>query len=277
MNLPKGEAFAQVSRLAKASGLATVCEEAKCPNLGECWSSGTATFMLLGETCTRACRFCSVQTAAQPAPPDADEGQKIAQAATALGLKYLVLTTVDRDDLPDQGAGHMASVVEAVQKANPELLVELLAPDFSGRLELLDRLLEHPPKVLGHNLETVRSLSAKVRDPRCGYDQSLEVLGAIKKKRPKQLTKSSLLLGLGETKAELTEAMRDLRHAGVDFLTLGQYLQPTHRKLEVVRYLTPEEFDHLGQLGRDLGFAYVASGPLVRSSYRAFEYFMANQ
>ncbi|MDT8446686.1 MAG: lipoyl synthase [bacterium] len=277
VSLPKGPEFRQISELTRKEGLATVCEEAKCPNLGECWSSGTATFMLLGEVCTRACRFCSVETAARPAAPDPQEPIKIARTAKALKLKYLVLTCVDRDDLPDLGAAHMAKVVEQVQSANPELMVELLAPDFSGRLDLLELLLEHPPLVLGHNLETVERLSKLARDPRCGYRQSLEVLGHIKKYSPQQRTKSSLLLGLGESREETLQAMKDLREAQVDFLTLGQYLQPTKAKLPVLRYLSPEEFTELGQLGREMGFAYVASGPLVRSSYRAFEYFMAKQ
>ncbi|OGG96921.1 MAG: lipoyl synthase [Candidatus Lambdaproteobacteria bacterium RIFOXYD2_FULL_50_16] len=274
-SLPKGQDFRSLQGHKK--GLPTVCEEARCPNLGECWSSGTATFMLLGESCTRACRFCSVETLARPALPDPGEPTRIAQAAKDLRLKYLVLTSVDRDDLPDQGAQHLADCVQAAQTLNPELKIELLAPDFRGDQEALEIVLKHPPLVLGHNLEVVERLTQKVRDPRCGYKQSLKVLKTIKELRPDQLTKSSLMLGFGETLAEVEVAMKDLREAKVDFLTLGQYLQPSRQKLLVTEYIKPEIFDQLGQMGRELGFLFVASGPMVRSSYKAFEYFLRAQ
>ncbi|OGH01907.1 MAG: lipoyl synthase [Candidatus Lambdaproteobacteria bacterium RIFOXYD1_FULL_56_27] len=274
VSLPKGQLFTDVSRQTHGQGLHTVCEEANCPNLGECWSSGTATFMLMGQECTRACRFCSVDTMGQPAPPDLEEPHKVARAAMALKLKYLVLTTVNRDDLPDQGVGHLTNVVETVQTANPNLLIELLFPDLRGDLGLVAKLLEKPPIVLGHNLECVRRVTPFVRDPRAGYDQSLQVLRFIKERRPQQWTKSSLMLGFGERTSEVLEAMADLRIAGVDFLTLGQYLQPTKYKLPVAEYVTPEKFSELEEEGRKMGFSYVAAGPLVRSSYKAFEYFM---
>jgi len=272
--LPKGEEFRQIQQITQRRGLPTVCEEAKCPNLGECWSSGTATFMLLGETCTRACRFCSVQTQANPAPPDPDEPQKIALSAKEMGLKYLVLTTVNRDELPDQGVGHMLNVLQQVQSLNPQLKIELLMPDFCGDFSLVDRLLDSPALVLGHNLECVSRLSPKVRDPKASYQQSLDLLSYIKKQRPEQSTKSSLLVGLGETQQELFEAMADLRKAKVDFLTVGQYLQPTKSKLPVIEYIHPDQFHAIELAGKKMGFRYVAAGPLVRSSYKAFEYYM---
>jgi len=273
--LPKGEEFRQIQQITANRGLPTVCEEAKCPNLGECWSSGTATFMLLGETCTRACRFCSVQTQARPAPPDPEEPQKIALSAKEMGLKYLVLTTVNRDELPDQGVGHMLNVLEQVKRLNPQLKIELLMPDFCGDFGLVDRLLDSPALVLGHNLETVSRLSSKVRDPMAGYQQSLDILRYIKDKRPEQATKSSLLVGLGETVEELFEAMADLRTAKVDFLTVGQYLQPTKSKLAVEEYVHPDVFKKIELAGKKMGFQYVAAGPLVRSSYKAFEFYMS--
>ena len=274
VKLPKGESWQEIGGLTKNFGLETVCKEANCPNLGECWDSGTATFMLLGNQCTRACRFCSVETLAKPALPDPAEPKKLAESVSQLKLKYAVLTTVDRDDLPDQGAGHIADCTHSLHAACPELLIELLMPDFCGDEALIAQMATLPLKVLGHNLECVESLTCKVRDSRASYEQSLKVLRLIKAANPKMQTKSSLMLGLGETKSEVIEAMEDLRSVGVDFLTLGQYLQPTRTKLPVDRYVTPEEFTEFQKLGEAMGFSYVASGPLVRSSYKAFEYFM---
>lgn len=275
IQLPKGKNYKQIKGM--TTNLNTVCHESNCPNLGECWNSGTATFMLLGQTCTRACRFCSVQTEARPAPPDPMEPQRLVENLKDLNLKYLVLTTVDRDDLPDQGAGHIADCLHELKSAYPDLLLEILMPDFQGQLELLRLIVEEEPLVMGHNLECVRRITPWVRDRRADYDQSLKVLQELKRLRPEGYTKSSLLLGLGESKEEILQAMRDLREVGVDFLTLGQYLQPTKTKLPVERYLTPAEFDELRLLGLEMGFGYVASGPLVRSSYKAFEYFLADR
>ncbi len=277
VKLPKGQSWQKIGGLTTQLGLETVCKEAKCPNLGECWDSGTATFMLLGQECTRACRFCSVVTLAKPPLPDPDEPQKLADSVGQLKLKYAVLTTVDRDDLPDQGANHIAKCIKELHQSQPNLLIELLMPDFQGENALIEKMVDLPLKVLGHNLECVESLTCKVRDPRASYEQSLKVLRLIKQVNPNRLTKSSLMLGLGETKEEVVEAMRDLRSVGVDYLTLGQYLQPTKTKLPVERYVTPEEFTEYQILGETMGFTYVASGPLVRSSYKAFEYYMIGQ
>lgn len=254
-------------------GLHTVCEGARCPNVHECWGSGTATVMLLGEVCTRNCRFCAVAKG-RPEPPDPEEPEKVAQAVAAWGLDYVVLTSVSRDDLPDGGAAHFAKTVEALKRRKPGVLVELLIPDFQGKMESLKRVVEAGPDVVGHNLETVERLTPLVRDRRAGYRRSLEVLAEIKRLEPSIYTKSSIMLGLGETEEEVLQTMRDLREAGVDFLTLGQYLQPTLRHLEVQEYITPEKFDSYRQLGEELGFLAVASGPLVRSSYRAGELFL---
>ena len=277
VKLPKGKSWQEIGGLTKNFGLETVCKEANCPNLGECWDSGTATFMLLGGQCTRACRFCSVETLAKPPLPDPSEPKKLADSVSQLKLKYAVLTTVDRDDLPDQGASHIAECVTDLAAACPQLLIELLMPDFQGEEALIAQMAALPLKVLGHNLECVESLTCKVRDSRASYEQSLRVLRLIKVANGKMLTKSSLMLGLGETKAQVIEAMEDLRSVGVDFLTLGQYLQPTRTKLPVSRYVTPEEFVAFQKLGVEMGFKYVASGPLVRSSYKAFEFFMTSE
>lgn len=274
IQLPKGENWRNLAGLTSSGGMETVCEEAKCPNLGECWNSGTATFLLLGKDCTRACRFCSVETLKHPAPPDPEEPQKLVQALHALKLKYLVLTTVDRDDLQDQGASHIQACVQAVQLAFPQLPIELLMPDFRGEPGLITLMAGLGLTVAGHNLECVERLSPQVRDPRCGYQQSLQVLRLLKAANPRLATKSGLMLGLGESQDEVVTALEDLRSAGVELVTLGQYLQPTLTKLPVQRYWTPQEFDDLAQIGRKMGFRFVASGPLVRSSYKAMEQFL---
>ncbi len=270
---PGGGEYARIRRGLRRLGLHTVCEGARCPNVHECWGSGTATVMLLGEVCTRNCRFCAVAKG-RPEPPDPEEPEKVAQAVAAWGLDYVVLTSVSRDDLPDGGAAHFAKTVEALKRRKPGVLVELLIPDFQGKMESLKRVVEAGPDVVGHNLETVERLTPLVRDRRAGYRRSLEVLAEIKRLEPSIYTKSSIMLGLGETEEEVLQTMRDLREAGVDFLTLGQYLQPTLRHLEVQEYITPEKFDSYRQLGEELGFLAVASGPLVRSSYRAGELFL---
>ncbi|MDH4224250.1 MAG: lipoyl synthase [Deltaproteobacteria bacterium] len=272
---PHGPRFFQLRAMARQRNLASVCEEARCPNIGECWQGGTATFMLLGDTCTRGCRFCSVKTRRTPAPPDEAEPQHIADTLGQMALDYVVLTTVDRDDLPDQGAGHMAQTLRRVRLAAPNTLQEILLPDFRGDEDCLAAVLSAGPDVVSHNLETVERLTPRVRDPRAGYDQSLGVLRAVKRLAPKVWTKSSLMLGLGEHPEEVARAMADLREVGCDFLTLGQYLQPDRTKLAVERFVPPEEFSRWEAQGRAMGFAYVAAGPLVRSSYRAAEYFLA--
>jgi len=275
VRVPQGERFAWIRNQARSLRLHTVCEEARCPNIGECWQGGTATFMLMGETCTRGCRFCSVDTARNPPPLDVAEPVNVAETIREMKLDYVVLTSVNRDDLPDQGAGHFAETIRRCQLASPELLIEVLIPDFQGDESLLRTILASRPAVLAHNVETVPRLTARVRDPRASFEQSIQVLEQSKKIAPEIFTKSSLMLGVGESEAEILEAMAVLRGAGVDFLTLGQYLQPDKRKLPVEAFLPPETFARLEKLGLEMGFGYVASGPLVRSSYRAAEFFIS--
>lgn len=257
--------------------LSTVCEEARCPNMGECWNSGTATFMLLGDTCTRGCRFCSVKTARRPPALDEREPDNLARTVKALGLTYVVLTTVDRDDLPDQGAGQIVRCIEAIKNAVPEILVEALIPDFRGDPALIATLAGSDADVIGHNVECVRRLTPIVRDPRAGYDQSLEVLRILKQNRPTLFTKSSLMVGFGETEEEVLDAMQDIRDTGAEFCTLGQYLQPDKTKLPVAAYIHPDTFKRYEEKGLAMGFEYVASGPLVRSSYRAGEHYLQSR
>ncbi len=271
---PGGKRYNWIRERSSTLKLSTVCEEAHCPNIGECWNSGTATFMLMGDTCTRGCRFCAVNSARFPAALDEREPDRLAETISTMNLRYAVLTTVDRDDLPDQGAEHIARCIQTVQLRSPDLLIEILMPDFCGETGLLRKVIDSRPAVLAHNLETVHRLTEKVRDPRAGYDQSLEVLRFLGQHGKGTYTKSSLMLGLGETRDETLGAMQDLRRAGVDFLTLGQYLQPTRRHLRVEQYLDPELFKELAGEGEAMGFEYVAAGPLVRSSYRAAEYYI---
>lgn len=270
VSLPGGTTYAEIQKRVRGASLNTVCMEARCPNVGECWSQGTATLMLLGDTCTRGCRFCSVGSG-KPALPDEREPEKVVETVMAMGLDYVVLTMVDRDDLPDGGAAHVATTVKALKQALPELVVELLTGDFQGKMDHLKVIVDSDAQVLGHNLETVSELTHLVRDPRCGYEQSLAVLSTYKELAPERLTKSSLMLGLGETREQVHEAMADLREHRVDILTLGQYLQPSRAHLPVVEYVEPGEFEELAQKARALGFTQVAAGPLVRSSYRAAE------
>ncbi|CAM9292130.1 unnamed protein product [Discosporangium mesarthrocarpum] len=256
--------------------LHTVCEEAQCPNIGECWNGGTGTIMLLGDTCTRGCKFCAVKTSQTPTAPDAFEPFHTAQAVAKWGIDYVVLTSVDRDDLPDGGANHFAMTVELIKQAKPSMLVECLVSDFRGDEAAVERLSTSGLDVYAHNVETVRRLQPHVRDRRAGYDQSLLVLQKAKEYNPRVFTKTSLMLGLGETEDEVAEAMRDMRGVGVDVLTLGQYLRPTDHHLAVVEYVPPAKFDRLAKFGEGLGFRYVASGPMVRSSYKAGEFFLEN-
>ncbi len=257
--------------------LSTVCEEARCPNMGECWNAGTATFMLMGDTCTRGCRFCSVKTAKHPPALDSSEPENLAKTIKALSLKYVVLTTVDRDDLPDQGADHIRQCIGTIKASVPGILVEALIPDFQGNPELIARVSQSDADVIGHNVECVRRLTKTVRDPRAGYEQSLEVLRILKKSRPSLYTKSSLMVGFGETDDEVLESMSDIRGTGAEFCTLGQYLQPDKTKLSVSEYIHPDKFDWYEQKGLKMGFEYVASGPLVRSSYQAGEHYLQSR
>jgi lipoic acid synthetase len=249
--------------------LATVCEESRCPNISECWSHGTATIMLMGAVCTRACRFCSVDTGNPGGCLDPDEPSNAARSVQLMGLQYVVLTSVDRDDLADLGAGQYAASVLEIKKLSPGVKVEALTPDFQGREDCIDLLLASGLDVFAQNIETVLRLTHPVRDPRAGYWQTINVLKYAKQQRPDVITKTSLMLGLGELESEVVQTMRDLRSANVDVLTLGQYMQPTRNHLAVVRYVTPEEFKNYRKIGLALGFMEVASGPLVRSSYRA--------
>ncbi len=274
--LPGGERYGRVRETLRALRLHTVCEEAHCPNVGECWGGGTATVMLMGDTCTRGCRFCNVKTAARPPALDPDEPRHLAEAVRGLGLDYIVVTSVDRDDLPDGGAAHFAEAVRRLHEV-PGLLVEVLTPDFRGDPEAVRAVGRAAPDVFANNLETVRRLTASVRDARAGYDQTLAVLARMAREFPGVVTKSSLMVGLGETDGELLEAMRDLRAAGVSILTLGQYLRPSAWHLPVVEFVSPERFRALRETGEALGFRYVAAGPLVRSSYRAAELFLRGE
>lgn len=261
--------YANILRTVREHRLATVCEESHCPNIGECWNAGTATLMLMGGVCTRACRFCAVDTGNPHGWLDRDEPDNAAESVARMGLGYVVLTSVDRDDLPDGGAGHYAACVRAIKARCPDTTVEALVPDFQGDTAAVDVVVDSGVDVFAQNLETVRRLTHLARDPRAGYQQTLDVLAHAAARGV--VTKSSLMLGLGETEAELREAMTDLRRHGVDLLTLGQYLQPTRNHLKVARWIRPDEFDEYRRRGLDAGFREVAAGPLVRSSYRADE------
>lgn len=276
VKVPSGEGVSRLRTLLREADLYTVCEESHCPNMAECWTHGTATIMLLGGVCTRACRFCAVDTGNPNGWVDAAEPDNAARTVELMNLKYVVLTSVDRDDLPDGGAAHYAACVRRILGRCPGVAVEALTPDFAGDLESVRTVVESGLQVFAQNLETVRRLTHQVRDPRAGYEQTLEVLAAAKHIRPEVLTKTSLMLGLGETREEVQEAMRDARERKVDILTLGQYLQPTRFHLPVARWVTPEEFAEYRDMGLGLGFREVASGPLVRSSYRADRVFEGN-
>ena len=266
---PTGAGFHQVRALVRQHRLATVCEEAHCPNIGECWNAGTATIMLMGAVCTRACRFCSVDTGNPRGWLDAEEPENAARTVELMKLRYVVLTSVDRDDLPDGGAAHYAACVRAIKRRNPSTAVEALTPDFCGVLADVSTVVDSGIEVFAQNIETVRRLTHPVRDARAGYEQTLAVLAHAKRHRPTVLTKSSLMLGLGETDAEIEATLGDLRTAGVDLVTLGQYLRPTLNHLPVERFVTPAEFDRYRERALALGFLECVSGPLVRSSYRA--------
>jgi lipoic acid synthetase len=265
-NSPK---FRELKNIVSEKKLHTVCEEAMCPNIQECWSHGTATFMLLGSVCTRACKFCAVDTGNPKGSLDKDEPLKVATSISHMNLKYAVLTSVNRDDLKDGGAEHFSDTVKAIKEKAPQVLVEALVPDFLGNKLSIETLLNSQLEIFAQNLETVKRLTKKVRDPRAGYDQTLDVLSYAKEYSPSVITKSSLMLGLGETEQEITSSFLDLRNAGVDVLTLGQYMRPTINHLPVEKWYSPEEFKYFERLANEVGFLEVASGPMVRSSYRA--------
>lgn len=271
---PSGENYFRIKNMLGDLKLATVCQEAKCPNMGECWSGGTATFMLMGEVCTRGCKFCHVKTGNPKGVLDPLEPEKVAYSIAQMELHYVVITSVDRDDLPDQGSGHFARTIKTIKKLNPELIVEILTPDFRGDLELVRQLSTAKPDVFAHNVETVERLQKKVRDPRANYQQSLSVIAEVKKFDQSRYTKTSLMLGLSETDEEILQTLKDLRAIDCDIITFGQYLQPTPKHIAVEEYITPEKFAYWQTTAEAMGFLYVASGPLVRSSYRAGEFFM---
>ena len=271
---PSGEKYLMIKGLKEGLELHTVCEEAHCPNIYECWGGGTATFMVMGDLCTRHCRFCAVKSGRPNGYLDPLEPVKLAYAIRRMNLRYVVVTSVDRDDLEDGGVSHFAACIREIRRLNPSIYIEVLIPDFRGDVEALKRVVEARPHVVAHNIETVRRLTPAVRDPRAGYDQSLAVLENIKKLDRGIYTKSSIMVGLGETKEEVVSAMEDLRRVGVDFLTIGQYLQPSKGHIPVKEYVHPDVFEEYRLIGESLGFKYVASGPLVRSSYKAGEYFI---
>ena len=270
--LPMGDTTRPVRQILKGQGIVTVCEEARCPNLNECWTAGTATFMIMGDICTRNCGFCAVTGPKKPRALDPSEPERVARAAASMNLRHVVITSVDRDDQPDGGSRHFAAVVRAVREAAPDAKVEVLTPDFRGVDEDILRVLEARPHVYNHNVETVPRLYSTARNM-SKYEWSLGLLDLVKKTDPETWTKSGLMVGLGETKDELFEVFRDLRAVGTDILTVGQYLRPSEEHLAVERFVPPEEFDEYRRYGRQIGFRAVASGPFVRSSYHAAEVF----
>ncbi|KAL4142693.1 hypothetical protein QTP88_005103 [Uroleucon formosanum] len=279
--IPTGENFSKIKEQLRDLNLHTVCEEARCPNIGECWGGGkhgtaTATIMLLGDTCTRGCRFCSVKTSRAPPPPDPNEPINTAKAIASWGLDYIVLTSVDRDDLEDGGSAHFAETVVEIKQRNPNIMIECLVPDFRGSADNIKTIVDSGLDVFAHNIETVEKLTPFVRDRRANYRQTMSVLHKAKEFNPQLITKSSIMLGLGETDQQIEQTFKDLKESLVDCVTLGQYMQPTKRHLKVVEYVTPEKFKHWQEVGNKMGFLYTASGPLVRSSYKAGEFFIGN-
>ncbi len=267
--MPSGAGYSGVRQTVRDHRLSTVCEESMCPNIGECWNNGTATIMVMGSVCTRACRFCAVDTGNPRGWLDPEEPLNTARAVKLMNLNYVVITSVDRDDLDDGGAGHYAACVREIKKMNPNTAVEALTPDFNGVVADVEKVVASGLEVFAQNIETVKRLTHPVRDPRAGYQQTIDVLAHAKKFRPEVLIKTSLMLGLGEHDHEIVATMHDLREIGVDIVTLGQYLRPTPNHLAIERYVTPDEFAAYRQEGLDIGFLEVVAGPLVRSSYRA--------
>jgi lipoic acid synthetase len=274
--MPSGKGYSNTRGIVHEHRLSTVCEESMCPNIGECWNAGTATIMVLGSVCTRACRFCAVDTGNPKGWLDSEEPANTGRAVRLMGLEYVVITSVDRDDLPDGGAAHYAACVREIKKQSPMTAVEALTPDFNGVREHVAVVVDSGLEVFAQNVETVKRLTHPVRDPRAGYEQTLDVLRFAKQHRPDVLTKTSLMLGLGERDSEIMKTMDDLREAHVDILTLGQYLRPTPNHLAVERYVTPDEFDAYRSEGLDRGFVEVVAGPMVRSSYRAEQVLQKN-
>jgi lipoyl synthase len=272
--IPSGPEYMRVMTILRRNMLHTVCEEALCPNISECWGSGTATFMLLGDVCTRGCRFCAVKTGHPGGFVENGEPELVSRAVSEMGLKYVVLTSVCRDDLPDGGASQFAEAVRAIKRSSPEVMVETLIPDFNGSYKAIKLVVDSGPDVIAHNVETVPRLTPLVRDRRASFQQSIEVLRTVKRLDAGIYTKSSIMLGLGEEYDEVIRTLRTLRQAGVDIVTLGQYLRPTTRHIPVHEYVHPEVFERLRREALAMGFLYVASGPLVRSSYRAAEHFL---
>jgi lipoic acid synthetase len=270
---PAGEIYTKVKQSLRSRELHTVCEEARCPNIAECWGTGTATIMIMGDICSRRCRFCAVNSG-RPILLNPDEPRKVADAIKEWGLSYVVITSVCRDDLHDGGSEHMSKTIKAIKSLCPTTIVESLIPDFKGNVDSIRMIVDSEPQVISHNIETVKRLSSKIRDARASYEQSLSVLKKCKEMNSAIYTKSSIMLGLGESKDEIIDTMRDLRSVGVDILTMGQYLQPTPAHSPVLEYISPEQFNELREIAETMHFVYVASGPLVRSSYRAGEFFM---
>jgi len=265
MQRASGENYSKVKRLVSANRLNTICTSGNCPNIGECWNAGTATFMILGDICTRACKFCNTLTG-KPLPPDENEPQRLAESIRLLGLKHCVITSVDRDDLPDGGASFWAEVIRRIKKENPGITMETLIPDFDGKPENIKKIIDAEPEVISHNVETVRRLTPLIRT-KAKYERSLDVIKYISKE--KKISKSGLMLGLGEKENEIYETMDDLRDAGCIILTLGQYLKPSQDHMDVVEYITPQKFEEYRIRAFDKGFEFVESGPLVRSSFHA--------
>lgn len=274
---PTTESFSEIKQIISNQKLHTVCQEAHCPNMSECWSSGTATFMVMGDTCTRGCRFCAVNTAAKGAPLDPNEPKNLARAVAQMGLDYVVITSVDRDDLPDQGAGHFARCIEELRKQAPGVLTEVLTPDFRGDVSCIKTIVDARPTVFAHNMETVERLQSQVRDRRANYRQSLKVLKTAKELEPKIYTKSSIIVGFGEKEEEVVKTMEDLCLNNVDIVTLGQYLRPSDWHLPVSEYVTPQKFKFYEEKGKEMGFMYAASGPFVRTSYKAGKLFVKSK
>jgi lipoyl synthase len=270
---PSGENYTTVKRSLRLLSLHTVCEEARCPNISECWGTGTATIMIMGDICSRGCRFCAVNSG-KPTLLDTDEPERVAKAINEWGLRYVVITSVCRDDLYDGGAEHIAKTIKAIKLLCPRIIVESLIPDFRGDEDSIKKIVKSKPEVISHNIETVLRLTPKVRDVRAAYEQSLLVLRKIKDIDASIYTKSSIMLGLGETEEEVIQTIKDLRLVGVNILTIGQYLQPTLKHLPVVKYIIPEKFNWFREIAERIGFVYVTSGPLVRSSYKAGEFFL---
>ena len=273
--IPTGKNFFEIKRSLRASKLNTVCEEAKCPNIGECWNSRTATFMMLGDTCTRACRFCHIKTASQPPKPDSNEAMEIAGNCQKMKLEYVVLTMVNRDDLGDGGASHIKGVIQAIKSQNPQIKVELLAGDFQLDKNALDEVLSSGLSVFAHNIETVERLSKRVRDARADFNQSLSVLRHAKERNSEQLIKSSIMIGLGENDQDIHQTIEKLADISLDMLTIGQYMRPTPKHLSVKEWVEPAKFEYWRQAAIDLGIKAVVSGPLVRSSYKANEFYQS--